>query len=148
MLAVHDAIEVVALYAVEAAAIVDVVPVSVVGVDRVAAGADVDVVAARTGENPGITGAALQQVGGAAAVQRVVAGPTAQRVGVVGASKGVIAATPVLGVTAIAIPAVNASIAPPPRTTKPASSCSLPSRRLLQAYFLAITFPGGTLVSG
>lgn len=77
MLAVHDAIEVVTLYAVEAAATVDVVPVSVVGVDSGAAGAGVEV--------------------GAAALQRVDAGPTAQRVGIVGASKGVIAATPVLG---------------------------------------------------
>jgi len=92
LLAVHDAIEVVTLYAVEAAATVDLVPVSVAGVDSVAARAGVDVVAARAGENPVTVGVALQQVGAAAALQRVVAG-----VGVVGASKGVIAATLVLG---------------------------------------------------
>ncbi len=140
MLAVHDAIEVVTLYAVGAATTVDVVPVPVVGVERVAAGSGVDVVATRAGEAAVTTGGALYK---SAPRPYNVSSPDPPRsVSALSVRPGVSSPLPPFLVTAIAISTVNARIASPPRTTKPASSCSLPSRRLLQAYFLAITFPG------
>ena len=149
MLAVRYTIEVVTLYAVEAGAAVDVVPVSVVGVQSVAARAGVDVVAARAGENPVATGVVLQQVGAAAAVQRVVAGPTAQqRVGVPVPRRVSLPLPPFL-VAAIAIPAVNASFAPATMNDKTTFLMRAPFSAFTVGLLPCDTFSGGsTLVNG